>query len=127
MGNEIPRRNRIDHFTPAEKAIWDAIQEVEKAGANTFLTEAVILLQQAKDRVSDFVDADPKNKKGIEYLSSPEATTFRDEMIDRFDDMAHTGKVEKPPLDEYLKGIQLDAWCRGFEANTARRVDVTIG
>jgi len=34
MSNEIPRRNRLDLNTPAEKAIYDAIQEVEKAGAD---------------------------------------------------------------------------------------------
>jgi hypothetical protein len=127
MSNEISRRNNVDLFTPAEKAIFAAMAEVEMAGADTLLTEAVILLQQAMSKVSDFIDADPKNKKGNEYLASQEAVAFRDQMIDRFDDMAHTGKVAKQPLDEYLKAVQLDAWCRGYEGNTARRVDVTVG
>ena len=56
MSNEIPRRMRVDLYTPAEKAIHDAIAEVEKAGAHTRLTDAVILLSQAKDAVADFVD-----------------------------------------------------------------------
>lgn len=54
--NEIPRRIRLDLNTPAEKAIFNAIQEVEKAGADVMLTEAVILLTKAKDLVSDYVD-----------------------------------------------------------------------
>jgi len=54
--NEIPRRNRLDLNTPAEKAIYNAIQEVEKAGADVRLTEAVTLLAKAKDLVSDYVD-----------------------------------------------------------------------
>lgn len=58
--NEIPRRARIDKFTPAEKAIYDAVQIVEEMGADVLLTDAVILLQQARDKVADFVDR-PKN------------------------------------------------------------------
>lgn len=57
MGNEIPRRNRLDLNTPAEKAIYDAMQEVEKLPSDVKLTEAVTLLAKAKDLVSDFVDA----------------------------------------------------------------------
>jgi len=51
-----PRRNRIDLLTPAEKAIYDAVQEVEKAGADVRLTESVILLSKARDLVADYVD-----------------------------------------------------------------------
>jgi len=56
MENEIPRRSRLDLNTPAEKAIYDAMQEVEKLPADVKLTEAVTLLAKAKDLVSDFVD-----------------------------------------------------------------------
>lgn len=56
MGNEIPRRNRLDLNTPAEKAIHDAIQEVEKVGADPKLTDVVIMLVKAKDLLSDYVD-----------------------------------------------------------------------
>lgn len=57
MENEIPRRNRLDLNTPAEKAIYDAMQEVEKAGADVKLTEAINLLSKAKDLVADYVDS----------------------------------------------------------------------
>lgn len=57
MENEIPRRSRLDLNTPAEKAIYDAMQEVEKLPSDVKLTEAVTLLAKAKDLVSDFVDA----------------------------------------------------------------------
>lgn len=56
------------------------------------------------------------NTQANDYLKSDEAVKFRDEMIDRFDDMAHTGVVSKPPLDEFLKAMQLDAWVRGNAA-----------
>lgn len=56
MENEIPRRNRLDLNTPAERAIYDAIQEVEKVGADVKLTEAVIKLNEARSLVADFVD-----------------------------------------------------------------------
>lgn len=54
---EPERRHRADLWTPSEKAIQDAIWEIEKIGADVKLTEAVILLQKAKELVSDFVDA----------------------------------------------------------------------
>lgn len=52
----IPRRIRIDHFTPAEAAIHAAMLEVEKAGGSIALTEAVNLLAKARDRVADHVE-----------------------------------------------------------------------
>ena len=54
--NDTPRRIRIDLFTPAEKAIYDAMQEVEKMPPDTRLTEAVVLLYKAREKVADFVD-----------------------------------------------------------------------
>lgn len=52
----FPRRNRIDLMTEAERAIYDAMQTVERAGSHPLLTDAVDLLQRAKDKVSDHVD-----------------------------------------------------------------------
>ena len=56
MADEFPRRNRLDLNTPAEKSIYDAMQEVEKLGADVRLTNAVNLLVQARNLVADFVD-----------------------------------------------------------------------
>jgi hypothetical protein len=52
----FPRRNRLDLCLPPEISIYKAMEEVEKAGSDVRLTQAIILLQQAKDLVSDFVD-----------------------------------------------------------------------
>jgi len=54
--SDIPRRICIDKMTPAELAITDAMRCVEEAGCDTRLTEAVMLLSQARDKVADFVD-----------------------------------------------------------------------
>jgi hypothetical protein len=56
MSDEIPRRIRLDRMTTAEKIIFDAVQEVERVGADVRLTDAVILLKQARDKVADYVD-----------------------------------------------------------------------
>jgi hypothetical protein len=56
MNNYNPRRNRLDLMHPAEKAIQDAIWEIEKVGADIELTNAQILLSQAKDKLSDYLD-----------------------------------------------------------------------
>ena len=48
-------RNRMDLWKPSELAIYNAIQEIEKMDADVRLTNAQILLQQAKDLVADFI------------------------------------------------------------------------
>jgi len=55
---DFPRRNRLDLNTKAELAIYEAIQEVEKVGADVRLTEIVILLGKAKGLLADFVDSE---------------------------------------------------------------------
>ena len=59
----IPRRIRIDLMTPAELAIRNAVLEVENAGCHVLLTDAVVLLQQAREKVADFVDANLEEEK----------------------------------------------------------------
>lgn len=54
--NAIPRRCRLYEMTPAERAIYDAVQAVEAAGTDPLLTDAVVLLQQAREKVADYVD-----------------------------------------------------------------------
>jgi hypothetical protein len=54
---DVPnRRNRSDLFTTAERAIAEAMQFVEAAGADPRLTHAVVLLQMAREYVADYVD-----------------------------------------------------------------------
>jgi hypothetical protein len=57
----IPRRCRLDLLTPAERAIVDAVCAVEALPADTRLTDAVVLLQSARDKVADFVDGVPRD------------------------------------------------------------------
>ena len=59
MDYQIPRRIRIDLFTPAERAIYDAVQAVEALPPDVRLTNAVNLLGRARDLVADFVDGVP--------------------------------------------------------------------
>lgn len=54
--SDFPRRNNLTYLTPAETAIWNAIQEIEKLGADVRLTEAIVKLQEAREWVADFVD-----------------------------------------------------------------------
>jgi hypothetical protein len=53
---DIPRRARLDLSTPAELAIRAAVDAVENLPADPRLTQAVILLQQAREKVADYVD-----------------------------------------------------------------------
>lgn len=60
MTDNIPRRIRLDLNTPAELAIRAAIIAVEEAGCHPLLTDAVNLLSEAREKVADFVDLEPK-------------------------------------------------------------------
>lgn len=51
-----PRRACLWRFTPAEQAIYDAVQAVEAMPADVRLTQAVVLLQHAHNMVADYVD-----------------------------------------------------------------------
>lgn len=51
------RRNSVCLLTPAEKAIYDAMQKVEELPADERLTDAVCLLQDAKNKVADYIDS----------------------------------------------------------------------
>lgn len=54
--HEYSRRTRLDLMSPAEVAIYNAMLEVEKAGADRRLTMASIKLQEAKNFVADYID-----------------------------------------------------------------------
>jgi len=54
--NKFPRRNMVSEMKPAEIAIRNAILEVEKMPADVDLTNAVDLLSQALNKVSDYID-----------------------------------------------------------------------
>ena len=64
----FPRRIDLQRFTPAEKAIFDATDEVERAGAHPLLTDAVILLGQAREKVADYVDSQIEKKNMNESI-----------------------------------------------------------
>lgn len=50
------RRTRLDLMTESEKAIYNAMQEVEKVGAHPKLTEVTTMLSKAKDLLGDYLD-----------------------------------------------------------------------
>lgn len=54
---DFPRRNKIWLNTPAELAIREAMEEVEKVGTDVKLTDAITKLNEALNLVADFVDS----------------------------------------------------------------------
>lgn len=56
---DIPRRIQLEKMVPAERAIFDAMGKVEDLPADVRLTEAVVFLQAARDKVADYVDGKP--------------------------------------------------------------------
>jgi len=74
--NTIPRRLRSDLHTEAEKAIRNAMNEVEKAGADPELTEAIIKLNEAFNHVANYEDEQARKRKnsfiGIAATNKPD-------------------------------------------------------
>ena len=57
----FPRRNQLDKCTVAELTIYMAMEEVEKMEeVDVRLTDVIILLQKAKELLSDVVDEKQK-------------------------------------------------------------------
>ncbi|GEM_PF-2784035 len=87
MKPETKRRNRLDLFEPSEKAIYDAMQEVEKLPPDERLTEAVVLLGKAKDLISDFLDESLRKesllKLGVIIKSGYAGTLSNGNIVDR--------------------------------------------
>lgn len=46
----------MQQWSPAERAIQEAVDEVERAGASVALTDAVVLLGKARERVADHME-----------------------------------------------------------------------
>jgi hypothetical protein len=57
------RRHRLDLNEPAELAIYEAMQAVEKMPADIRLTHAGIKLMEARSLVADFIDGVPFEDK----------------------------------------------------------------
>ena len=52
-----PRRAQLDKLSAAEIMIGVAMEAVNEAGCDPVLTEAILLLGEAKDKVANYVDA----------------------------------------------------------------------
>lgn len=67
--NGFPRRNRVDLLTPAESVIRQAMLAVEDMPAHPLLTDAVTLIEQAKNKVADFVELSGQQQTVAESAS----------------------------------------------------------
>ncbi len=50
------RKNNLQTMTNEEKAIQEIMWKIEELGCDPLLTDVVVLLGQAKDKLSEFVD-----------------------------------------------------------------------
>lgn len=54
--NGLPRRIQIDQHSSIEMLIYTAMFFVEDAGCNPLLTDAAVLLAQAKEKIADYLE-----------------------------------------------------------------------
>jgi hypothetical protein len=71
MMNDIPRRIRLDLLTTEELAMFHMVGEIEKLGAHPLLTDVVVLLGEARNKLSDWVDLHQPKQKGNHENISP--------------------------------------------------------
>lgn len=64
----IPRRSNLQRMTPAEVAIYDAMQAVEAAGCHPWLTDVATRLSEARDQLADYVDATNEERLRVALL-----------------------------------------------------------
>jgi len=57
--NGIPRRAYIDQLTPEELELYQMVGKIESLGAHPLLTDVVVLLAQARDKLADWVELEP--------------------------------------------------------------------
>jgi hypothetical protein len=69
MTIDFPRRHCLDRLTPAELSIKAAVDAVEAMPADPRLTDAVIILAAARDRVADFVEGVERKMSDTEILN----------------------------------------------------------
>lgn len=66
MSNPMRRADTLQHC-PAEKAISEAMAAVEAMAADVRLSDAVSLLQAARDSVADYVDGVKEHRRSVRY------------------------------------------------------------
>ena len=59
------RRNRFDLMSNAEKATYNAMLEVENMPADVRLTEAILLLDKARNLIADYIDKIEPNTNSL--------------------------------------------------------------
>jgi hypothetical protein len=57
---QIPRRSDMTKWSRAERMIFEAVEAVEALPADRRLTDAVVLLQAARESVADYIDKGPR-------------------------------------------------------------------
>lgn len=107
MSNEQPpRRIRLDQMHPAELAIVNAIQEIEKMEADVELTNSQTILQQARDRLADYLDTKHGKFTSLAALQSRAGEVTAVELINRIEeslDVPDFGKSDIKLLIERFK------------------------
>jgi hypothetical protein len=66
--SDISRRVRLDLMTAEERAIFNLVGEIEKLGAHPLLTDVVVLLSEARNKLADWVDLTTNKVANMEGL-----------------------------------------------------------
>jgi hypothetical protein len=99
----FPRRQTTDLLLYEELAIRSAVAAVERMGADPVLTEVVMLLDQARERLADYVESQllaPPAPMPANFLREPDAKNARNEA-----DFRERVRQEKRDLDDKMSKL----------------------
>jgi hypothetical protein len=95
---QLPRRVNIALMFPAELAIREAMIKVEEIGCDTQLTDAVIFLSQAQNKVADYFDQKEREAQKLK-IAQPIATALANAGMLAAADKTSTKLTEKAIAD----------------------------
>ena len=117
------RRYQINLNKPSELAIRKAIEEVEKMGANTKLTDIVLDLNVTLNNLADYIDSQEKEKVKILSLIDSEITKLDaqdviilnsktyEAMVDELSEVPNNWSMVQEPGENksflYYKGLKV--------------------
>ncbi len=72
-GTTFPSRCVLEQLSPLERQMWDLQASIEAEGAHPLLTQALLLVSQAREKVADYVETLPDPPEPVEQSESAPA------------------------------------------------------
>ena len=108
---DIGRRSRIDLLFPAELAIRNALLQVEELGAHPLLTDAVVVLSNARSIVADWYEQGQPGKSVVGTNRTYQApAVYESDAFPVFLPQARTARTEADLIAAAVAKASNEGW-----------------